>query len=252
MSVPYGAGAIVPVCLERRPASAPRRYSKRPRLTAGSLVSVSFSAHARIVRDASRPYGRRVSSLRSCVERYGPLGWHDSLSFLEEIAGPYSTDEAALIQAVDALSASRAARVAALDRYAETRREAKRRGERTPRPISPNPLSLAIWFGNERRAALHVLRRRQTELSRLGQACGLGSVEARLSELADAAIGSGGRLDTAAAQALADILEMLRSRLTWGRYQDDPKAYYHSLRLWRIGRMLNDALNPDLAGTFPA
>ncbi len=150
------------------------------------------------------------------------------------------------------LSASRAARVAALDRYAEIRREAKRRGERTPRPVPPNPLSLAIWFGDERRAAVHVLRRRRAELSRLGQACGPESVEARLSDLTDAVIESGGRLDTAAARALADILTMLRSRLTRGRYGDDPKAYYHSLHLSRIGWVLIDALNPNLAGTFSA
>ena len=53
---------------------------------------------------------------------------------------------------MDALSASRATRSAKLDRYAEIRREAKRRGERTPRPLPSNPLSLAIWFGDERRA----------------------------------------------------------------------------------------------------
>jgi hypothetical protein len=70
---------------------------------------VSFGTYARHVRNPELPYRRRVSALRSCVQLYRPIGFHATLSFLEEIAGPFQRDEMALLRALDALVASRAA-----------------------------------------------------------------------------------------------------------------------------------------------
>src|SRR3954447_18745485 len=100
---------------------------------------MSFGVYARKVRDAPLPYGRRVSALRSCVQLYRPIGFHASLSFLAEIAGPFVRDEASLLRALDVLAASRAEWHAAGRRYAAMRREAKRKGQRSPRPKDPNP-----------------------------------------------------------------------------------------------------------------
>jgi hypothetical protein len=82
---------------------------------------VSFGTYARKVRDATLPYRRRVSAFRSCVQLYQPIGFDASLSFLEEIAGPFQRDEASLLRALDALTASREDWQAEVREYAAMR-----------------------------------------------------------------------------------------------------------------------------------
>src|ERR1700754_4946908 len=109
---------------------------------------MSFGTYARRWRDAALPYGRRVSALRSCVQLYRPIGFHASLSFLEEIAGPFQRDEASLLRALDALAASRERWQADVAQYAAMRQEEKSRGKRSPRPKPPNPdPSPKHWYG---------------------------------------------------------------------------------------------------------
>jgi hypothetical protein len=104
-----------------------------------------------------------VSGLHACVQRYHPLGFLATLSFLEHKAGPYRTDEAALLRALDCLTESRELWKAAVADYATNRREAKSRGQRTPRPQDPNPShSPDQWYGASRAAARHALAFRQT------------------------------------------------------------------------------------------
>ena len=124
---------------------------------------MSFAVNARKVRNAGLPHGRRVSGLRACVQRYHPLGYLATLSFLEHQAGPYRTDEAALLRALDCLTESRELWKAAVADYATDRREAKSRGQRTPRPQDPNPSHAPDqWYGASRQAARHALAFRQT------------------------------------------------------------------------------------------
>ena len=202
---------------------------------------MSFGANARKVRDARLPYGRRIVAFHACVERYRPIGFHHSLSFLEEIAGPYRTDENALLRALDALAASRAARKIIFCGYAEARKDAKQRGERWPHPDAPNPHMRVVWYGDVRRAALHVVRAGQAELARLAHACGTGSVEAKLSTLTDRAIASRGELSAESTKELAEIMDMLSNRSTPDLYFDDAKSFFHVRRLWRAGRSIEDA-----------
>jgi hypothetical protein len=69
---------------------------------------VSFGTYARKVGDGALPFPHRVGASRSCVQLYRPIGFRATLSFLELLAGPYQRDEdAALLRAVEALSASR-------------------------------------------------------------------------------------------------------------------------------------------------
>jgi hypothetical protein len=120
---------------------------------------VSFNNHARKVRDPALPYPLRVRALRSCVQLYKPLGFEATLSFLESQAGRFQRDEAALLRALDAIEASRAALQAELAAYATRRQEAKRQGRRSPHPEDPNPNLQArwYWYGAPREAALHAL-----------------------------------------------------------------------------------------------
>ena len=119
---------------------------------------MSFAVDARKARNAALPHGRRVAGLHSCVQRYHPLGFLATLNFLEHLAGPYRSDPAALLQAVDCLQESRELWKAAVTKYAQARREAKSRGERTPRPQDPNPSHAPDqWYGASREAARHAL-----------------------------------------------------------------------------------------------
>ncbi|MEU8321170.1 hypothetical protein AB0C33_22700 [Nonomuraea sp. NPDC048881] len=121
---------------------------------------MSFANFARRVRDPDLPYRWRLSAFRSCVQLYRPLGFEATLSFLEFQAGRFQHDEAALLQALDAIEASRAAWHAELHAYATRRREAKMQGRRSPRAEEPNP-NLQVrwyWYGNPQKAALLALR----------------------------------------------------------------------------------------------
>ncbi|NUR92574.1 MAG: hypothetical protein HOY71_51595, partial [Nonomuraea sp.] len=89
---------------------------------------MSFGNFARQVRDPALPHRHRVAALRSCVQLYRPIGFEATLSFLRAEAGPFRTDEAALLRALAVLEGSRAAWQDAKRTYAAARREAKRRG----------------------------------------------------------------------------------------------------------------------------
>ncbi|WP_338671803.1 hypothetical protein V1460_02300 [Streptomyces sp. SCSIO 30461] len=108
---------------------------------------MSFNNIARKVRDAAFPHGLRVAQLRSCVQLYRPIGFHASLSFLEAKAGPYSTDERALLRALAVLEASREAWHAELRAFDGTRRLAKGQGARQPRKAARNPYREMWWSG---------------------------------------------------------------------------------------------------------
>lgn len=124
---------------------------------------MSFAVDARKARNAALPHGRRVTGLHSCVQRYHPLGFLATLSFLEQQAGPYRSDDAALSRAVDCLTESRELWKTAVADYARVRREAKSRGNRTPHPLAPNPSHTPTqWYGASREAARHALAFRQS------------------------------------------------------------------------------------------
>src|ERR1700754_4842819 len=174
---------------------------------------MSFGTYARRWRDAALPYGRRVSALRSCVQLYRPIGFHASLSFLEEIAGPFQRDEASLLRALDALTASREAWQADVGRYAAMRRHAKSHGQRSPRPTDPNPdHSPTYWYGAPEQAALHALKvwRGRHLPALLSQSDPL--VE-NLSSCVAAALDSGGALTVEQRQMLTDCTAGLQQRM---------------------------------------
>ncbi|WP_412538713.1 hypothetical protein R8Z50_23015 [Longispora sp. K20-0274] len=120
---------------------------------------MSFNNFARKARDPHRTHRQRVGSLRSCVQLYRPLGFRATLDFLTELAGPFECDEQSLLAAVDAITASRAARQPVMAAYAATRRAAKRDGQRRPRPGEANPnLARHRWHAAPRQGALYALR----------------------------------------------------------------------------------------------
>lgn len=118
---------------------------------------MSFAVSARKVRNTSLPLGRRVVALKSCLETYHPIGFHESLSFLSFVAGDFFGDPAALPRALDLLIASRAAWQAELRAYGVLRRRAKALGYRVPHPSAPNPNRPTHWYGAPREAALHAV-----------------------------------------------------------------------------------------------
>ncbi len=172
---------------------------------------MSFAVDARKVRNPELPVGRRVSGLHSCVQRYHPLGFLATLSFLEQVAGPYKQDEKALLKAIEVLTESRERWKQAVDEYATERRAAKARGERTPRPYDPNPSPAPDqWYGAARFAALHALAFRQLR--------GLlpppiDDVAADVHALVTSTLASGGHLTPDERSLLVDLTAELRRRI---------------------------------------
>ncbi|MFG3554935.1 hypothetical protein ACGGAQ_11125 [Micromonospora sp. NPDC047557] len=200
---------------------------------------MSFGTYARHVRNAELPYRRRVSALRSCVQLYRPIGFHATLSFLEEIAGPFQRDEAALLRALDALVASRAGWHADLRDYAAERKLAKRRGQRSPRPSDPNPNGFPrCWYGAPGQAALHAVRywRRRTASALLTDPDAI-----ILDACVTASLAAGGSLLPAERQMLSTTVEALRQRMRPEMWRDDSRAYYHAFNLMSVARHLETA-----------
>lgn len=118
---------------------------------------MSFGTYARKVYDPSLPYGRRVQALAGCVQLYQPVGYKATFAYLEHVAGHFRRDEAALLRAMNMLSASRDLWLVELGRYERRRKEAKRRGQRSPRATERNHTSPACWHGDQRNAAMFAL-----------------------------------------------------------------------------------------------
>jgi hypothetical protein len=203
---------------------------------------VSFSVFARKVRDPTLPYRRRESALHSCVQLYRPIGFHATLSFLEQLAGPFQRDEAALLRALDAIVASRDASLAEIERYAAARSEAKRRGQRSPRPRDPNPHRTdGYWYGAARQAALHTLRYWQRDRlpALLTPADPLAQ---RMGSSVEASVAAGGELPPEQRQLLTTTTEALRERLERpGLWSDDKLVYFRTLKLLALARLVEVA-----------
>ncbi|NES28293.1 hypothetical protein GCE86_02205 [Micromonospora terminaliae] len=202
---------------------------------------MSFGTYARKVRDRSLPYGLRVSALRSCVQLYRPIGFHATLGFLKEIAGPFQRDEAALLKALDAIEASRAQWHADMRDYAHSRRQAKQSGQRIPPAQDRNPNgSPPIWYGAARSAALSALRywsrTRRPALRVTADEAG-NTVDV----LVAAALSSGGELTSEQRQLLVLAAAELEGRMQPDLWADDPVAYSRARDLLRVARLLETA-----------
>ncbi|MFB9234065.1 hypothetical protein ACFFWC_00715 [Plantactinospora siamensis] len=213
---------------------------------------MSFSAYARHVRNPALPHRRRVSALRSCVQLYRPIGFHATLSFLRVVAGPFERDEAALLRALDALSASRAGWHAELREYAVQRRAAKRRGERSPRPNDPNPnRGPGCWYGAPQQAAVHALafwRRRRLPALLVWP----DPIASQLDSCVTACLAAGGSLTPAQRQALAGAVGALRRRIQGSLWRDDQAAYFRTWGLLTVARHAQVATDAARASDHPA
>ncbi|MFA1551641.1 hypothetical protein [Actinomadura chokoriensis] len=202
---------------------------------------MSFGVHARKVRDPTRPYRWRVADLRSCVQLYRPLGFHATLSYLEEIAGSFRRDEEALLRALDALTASRELWKADGREYAAKRRRAKLRGQRRPRPTDPDPSRFpGHWYGAPQEAALHALKY-WCRMRLPGLRTPSDQVAEDLNTCVVACLGSGGSLTAAQHQILADCKHALQQRLRPGIAQDDPMTYFRTRDLLTVASLLETA-----------
>jgi hypothetical protein len=185
---------------------------------------MSFAVQARRIRNTDLPHPQRISALRSCVQMYHPLGFHATLSFLEQLAGRYEKDEQALQRALTVLSASREQWKKAVTEYAKTRREAKSRGERTPRRTDPNPNHTPPhWYGAARYGALHALAFRQFR--------GLlppadDDVAADVRTLVAHTLSSGGDLPPADCELLTDLTAELQRRARTTRGEAGMRALH--------------------------
>lgn len=202
---------------------------------------MSFSTYERKVRDRSLPYGRRVSALRSCVQLYGPIGFHATLGFLEEMAGPYQQDEEALLRALDALTKSRVGWHADMRDYARRRRQAKHRGERIPPVDELNPGGYPrIWYGAARPAALYALKYWSRDRLRALTTSSDGTAST-IENLVAAALSSGGDLAPEQRQLLEVTVAELQRRVRSDLWHHDQGAYYLAWKLLTVVRLVKSA-----------
>lgn len=187
------------------------------------------------------PFRWRVSALRSCVQLYRPLGYHATLDYLRERAGRFDRDEAALLRALDALRASRAGWHADLREYAAARAEAKRHGQRSPRPGERNPNHKpAVWYGAPRDGALHALtywRRKRLEELRRSEDPAVEAVDSCVG----ACLAAGGPLGDAERERLAGVVRELGERLAGGLYDEDYAAYCRTRELLSVAALVSTA-----------
>ncbi|MEV5569681.1 hypothetical protein AB0L06_06510 [Spirillospora sp. NPDC052269] len=208
---------------------------------------MSFGNFARKVRDPALPYGRRVSALRSCVQLYRPLGFEATLSFLEARAGAFSTDEAALLRALAALEVSRSAWNAEKQAYAANRRQAKRRGERSPHPNGTNPYVPAHWYGARQEAALHAVRFwHRSRLANLIREDDPASLE--LGRCVQVCLDFDGDITPDQRQSLARCLSEFITRLQPALWHDNQADYFRVRDLLTVARHMEAATSPRPAG----
>jgi hypothetical protein len=204
---------------------------------------MSFGNFARKVRDPALPHQRRVSALRSCVQLYRPIGFEATLSFLQAKAGPFRTDETALLRALAMLEASRSAWQDAKQTYAAARREAKQRGQRSPHPNDINPYTPMHWYGARREAALHTVsfwhQRRLTILLTDDD-----KPSQNLRECVQTCLDTGGRLPHEQRRLLADCIDQLTARLQPALRHDDQAEYFRTRDLLTVARHLEAATSP--------
>ncbi|MFB9927980.1 hypothetical protein ACFORO_19825 [Amycolatopsis halotolerans] len=212
---------------------------------------MSFGNFARKVRDPALPHQHRVSALRSCVQLYRPIGFHATLSFLQHEAGPFQRNEAALLDALDMLQASRNAWHTEIRAYAAARRAAKRRGQRTPLPAEVNPYTPTHWYGAPRPAGLHALRfwHQQRLTPPLSTSDQIGQ---DISHCVTAFQESGGRLTATQHQLLASCVDELVPHLSFDAWREDPARCNRSADLLKTVRLLQASATderPDTSAT---
>ncbi|WP_405015811.1 hypothetical protein OHV05_00925 [Kitasatospora sp. NBC_00070] len=209
---------------------------------------MSFNNFARKVRNPALPLGLRVSMLRSCVQLYRPIGFNATLSLLASEAGDFSRDEAALLGALDVLSASRDARTEELRIYGAMRRQEKLLGRRTPRMRDPNPnpnLGPGRWHGAPRAGALHAVG---FWSSKPGLLSPDDLIAVRVGQCVTACLASGGPLQPAQLETLAECITALRDRRTADAYRDDPVRYFQDGGLLALALHVRTAAVPHDAG----
>ncbi|MBE1488242.1 hypothetical protein [Plantactinospora soyae] len=178
---------------------------------------MSFGTYARKVRDPSRSYGQRINALAGCVERYQPIGYHATFGYLEQVAGHFRREEAALLRAIDALSSSRDLWLSELGTYAKQRKAAKRLGRRNPQAHDLNLNSAACWYGDSRKAALFALGflLRQAERGRPGRAHTTDAEVLRLSSTCVERRGCLSRTELEQVRSLQTRFQHLRQVAGW-------------------------------------
>jgi hypothetical protein len=189
---------------------------------------MGFNNFARRVRDTSLPYGRRVVSLRSCVQLYRPIGFEATVGYLEATSGPFREDETSLLRALDMITESRELWQADVRGYAVLRAEAKRRGRRVPRPAEGNPLRPAFWYGARREAALYALAHWLGRGSEEHRDDELGRAVARLAAVC---VATGGALGEHEWDTLGACAVELERRVIPRRWQDARTRYYEAREL---------------------
>ena len=196
---------------------------------------MSFGTYARKVTDGSLPYGQRINALAGCVQLYRPVGYLATFGYLNHVAGPFRSDEAALLRALDMLTVSRELWLVEVDAYAAHRRKAKRLGRRAPRSSDTNPSPPACWYGDSRRAATYTLG------YLLGKPDRINCADVDVIRLASSVLEASGdrnRVSLERVSVLRKRLEQLREASSWPNV-DWPNWHEANQSLWVLRQISN-------------
>jgi hypothetical protein len=210
-----------------------------PRRGGHTIRRVGLQQEIRRAESRSLPTGQRVLALCRCAETYSPIGFQTTPDFLEENAGPFRTEEGALLAATEMLRQAHALWQQELREYAAQRRAEKRAGQRSPRPLDRNPNQLQTWHGREQEAALFSVRRWRDRTGGLSVTDERGR---QLRALADRALTTG--LSNAELASLESLLRQAEAEVNWETYQADANRYFRNRTLARIAHHVRIAAGP--------
>lgn len=215
---------------------------------------MSFGTHARRARDRDLPYRERYGALRCAVNRYCPIGFHATWSFLTTV-GNVKKDEEALARALDVLETSRDAWFAELDAFTARRRSEKQQHRRTPTASDRLRFQGYRWPGPDGHAAMFRTVEQLWEAHRsepfpempAGAEGDLVSLEATIAGCISSYLNRGGEAGPGRSDVLLTCLAASRKEL---ENLEFPRTGYHLAfryfrRLHKIAELvLNDTSEP--------
>ncbi|MEU1816838.1 hypothetical protein ABZ543_16790 [Streptomyces roseifaciens] len=214
---------------------------------------MSFSVHAKRVRDRSLPLVQRHRALRDVVGLYCPLGFHGTWAHLST-AGDLRNDEGALLRALEMLEASRAVWIRETETFAEHRREEKARHRRTPPraqvryvygPRWPGPQGKRVMLGEVRRLWTDFARAPFPDIPREDKSV-LAELDTWLAGCISTYLSNDGSLDAHRRRLVTEGVPELRRHLSRLGYPSNfPEAFRYFHALLKMTELVANSLKED-------
>ncbi|GHG78753.1 hypothetical protein [Streptomyces griseocarneus] len=219
---------------------------------------MSFSVHAKRVRDRGLPLVRRHRALRDAVGLYCPLGFHGTWAYLST-AGDLRNDEKALLRALEMLEASRTVWIRETEAFAEHRRGEKTRHRRTPPRAQVRYVYGPRWPGPQGKPAmLEEVRRLWTDFARAPfpsipreDKSVLAELDTWLAGCISTYLANDGSLDAGRRRIVTERAPELRRYLPrLGHPSNFPEAFRYFHALLKMAELVANSLGEGIPGVY--